>query len=379
MKRYEELDSMRGLASVSVVLSHSLTMTALFATGTIYGDLFNKFVLNSPLKIFFSAHQAVVLFFILSGFVLALPYIKGKQQSYSSYLIRRICRIYIPYIFAVLFGISMRYLFSHGGIAGLWNDEITWGVIFNHLFLIGMFSQDSFNPVIWSLVHEMRISIIFPFLMILVLRWNWKAVLGFGIGCSLIGITLHYFMQAVDPRTNFFDSLHYILMFISGALLAKHGSHFIEKYKSSSLFMQVSITLIGLVSYTYSISIGSRILKNSLLAMYLSDWITTIGGIILILVAIAGKNASKFLLKGPVLFIGKISFSVYLYHLVVFLTLASLLQGKVGSLILWIIGMVISFIIATVAYFYIEKPSIFLGKLLVKKKVETKPDIIAKA
>lgn len=39
-----------------------------------------------------------------------------------------------------------------------------------HILLIGKYNTDAYNSVIWSLVHEMRISIVFPLVLMICLR-----------------------------------------------------------------------------------------------------------------------------------------------------------------------------------------------------------------
>ena len=47
-----------------------------------------------------------MLFFLLSGFVLSVPYLRGKGQAYPVYLIRRILRIYAPYLAALALAVA---------------------------------------------------------------------------------------------------------------------------------------------------------------------------------------------------------------------------------------------------------------------------------
>ena len=39
-----------------------------------------------------------------------------------------------------------------------------------NILLVGKYNTDAYNGVIWSLVHEMRISIIFPLILMICLR-----------------------------------------------------------------------------------------------------------------------------------------------------------------------------------------------------------------
>ncbi|WP_176550400.1 acyltransferase [Bacillus sp. AFS037270] len=368
-RRFGELDSIRGLAAVTVVLSHSITISGLVAPGTNFASIFNMIIVNSPLKILLLGHEAVILFFILSGFVLSLSYYRNANQTYFSYIIRRFCRIYIPYLCAILCGILMRISFSKDIFPELWNTHIDWGVILNHIFLLGMFNQNAFDPVVWSLVHEMRISIIFPFLILLINKFHWKVNIVFGVICSLLGISLHYlFKNKLDLYTNYYDSMHYILMFTVGALLAKYSLDLIKIYQTKSTWIKFLFFVSGLCFYIYSRAVVMRFLDDSLLITLVSDWGTMIGGAIIIITSIAEKRASKILLIKPISYIGKTSYSIYLYHLIIFLTLKNLLNGMLSNWLIWLLGMLFSLLVSTIMYFIIEEPSISIGKKLTKVK-----------
>ena len=92
--RLRRLDALRGIAAFVVVVNHA----ALAVPEAIRESLPS---VSSPFLI--SGRFCVMVFFVLSGFVLTLPYVSGKAVSYGSYLVRRICRIYIPFAVAVLF------------------------------------------------------------------------------------------------------------------------------------------------------------------------------------------------------------------------------------------------------------------------------------
>ena len=58
-------------------------------------------ITRTALGIFYAGDAAVILFFTLSGFVLALPFLSYRQPTYSDFVIRRVCRIYFPYAAAL--------------------------------------------------------------------------------------------------------------------------------------------------------------------------------------------------------------------------------------------------------------------------------------
>ncbi|MEH7247503.1 acyltransferase family protein, partial [Neobacillus niacini] len=73
--RLEELDSLRGIASLTVVIHHTLLTLPIFLAAHQHEQINStivKIFTNSPLHIIWGGHEAVILFFVLSGFVLSL-------------------------------------------------------------------------------------------------------------------------------------------------------------------------------------------------------------------------------------------------------------------------------------------------------------------
>ncbi len=62
-------------------------------------------LIRTPLRLLIAGHQAVILFFLLSGFVLTLPYKKKTGLGYGPFLVKRVCRIYLPYLGALALAI----------------------------------------------------------------------------------------------------------------------------------------------------------------------------------------------------------------------------------------------------------------------------------
>ncbi|PGV53358.1 acyltransferase [Bacillus sp. AFS037270] len=369
MKRYDELDSLRGLAALSVVIYHALNLT--ITNWSEINNIIWRLCMYSPLRLLWSGHQSVILFFVLSGFVLSLPFYRTKVDStfYFQYLIKRICRIYIPFAISIGAAILTRiYLTGTVNLEGLWIGQISWKPILQHLFLIDMFNQNYFNPVVWSLVHEMRISIIFPIIIAVILKYNWKNVLTCSWILSVLAIVMHYlFQDKVDITTNYFDTFHYILMFVVGSLMAKHKENLIRLYNSVKLNLKYGVLLLGYCLYAYSIGIHIPFFGR-----YIGDWFTTLGSMLIITTVISGSLLSKPLLLKPIVFIGKISYSVYLSHLIIFLALTNNFLGKWTNSEIWIVGLLLTFIISTISYYSIEINSMKLGKNLANRVTKRK-------
>ncbi len=167
MRRLDELDSLRGLAALSVVLYHF----KIFWLDDVMRNspVHQKHVIDRLLLPITAGHEAVILFFILSGFVLSLPAINLRARPYAVFILRRIFRIYIPYVAALFLAVLGNRFFAEDVtqskcLSGYWSLPIDWGLFRQHLLCLGAYNTETFDPPIWTLVLEMRICLVFPFL-----------------------------------------------------------------------------------------------------------------------------------------------------------------------------------------------------------------------
>ncbi|TFE22646.1 acyltransferase family protein [Cohnella luojiensis] len=323
--RIPQLDSIRGLASLSVFLHHIYLATPILPI----------IFWQSPLRIFINGRGAVLLFFVLSGLVLSLPFFNGKPIPYFTFLIKRVFRIYIPYVISIFVAIAACSFFStdikfdNSWPDGFWKVNPNINSILEHMNLVGNIHTEYFNTVIWSLIHEMRISLVFPFILIVVSRLNLLSNLMLCISLSLIaGLNdIIGFQHQNGFNTSYFDSLHYLSVFVIGALLSKHKKDITIVYKKIST--KTKWTLLGgsLFMYTYSAAIYSflDIPFNDKVA----DYGITLAAAAIIVVSINSVKLANLLTNKPIMFLGKISFSLYLYHMTVLLSSYNILYDAV--------------------------------------------------
>src|SRR5260221_14339115 len=106
------LDGLRGFAALYVMIGHArwLLWEGFHEGFSLHPELYNgleKLVAYSTLLVRYG-HQMVMLFFVLSGFVIHLRYSKALHNGSSEpfdlipFLIRRLKRIYPPLVFALL-------------------------------------------------------------------------------------------------------------------------------------------------------------------------------------------------------------------------------------------------------------------------------------
>jgi peptidoglycan/LPS O-acetylase OafA/YrhL len=373
-KRYEELDSLRGLAAVSVVLFHFFI--ALYRCFPSFQ--FITKLENTPLQIFWAGNEAVILFFVLSGFVLSLPYYNDRALKYKYYVVRRICRIYIPYLVSVVLAILFMGILYREGVPAIggWFDisinHLPTKLLIGHITLLGEFDSDKLNIVFWSLAHEMRISILFPLVMFFVLKYSWKKNIIVALSMSISFFLIYYLniklfsYDITKNSTSYFSSIRYIAFFITGALLARHMESFRLFYEKIPSTVKILLGVIGILSYTYPRWFFYK--KHFLHMSFINDVTVVIGCSIFIIFSINSKKISSILMFKPIHFVGKISYSLYLFHMIVLLAMFNGLYGRVPTIAIWLASLAISFIMAAIMYYVIERPSIKLGKFLTTKK-----------
>ncbi|WP_168733823.1 acyltransferase family protein [Metabacillus sediminilitoris] len=367
--RYEELDSLRGLAALSVFFSHIY----LIFNETLLSKLLFEYGL---LRGMVAGSEAVTLFFVLSGFVLSIPFYSNKDFNYGEFAVKRFCRIYIPYIVAIVITFIFREIFYTGKIHGLtdwfnvnWSVSLNANAIIDHLLLLGTFTSN-LNNVVWSLVHEMRISLMFPFIMFLLIKLNMKQ--GIGLAFTLSVMSILFSLTADNPflGTELYYSVHLTSLFIVGALLAKFRYDIINYLLNLKFKSKMFIFILGLILYLYAHpSFVLNILIRDFNPFYravIDTWITSIGAAILIIFALSSVRFSKILKNKLVNYLGKISYSLYLYHLAVLFTFIHLFYNIMPLWVICLISIIGTFIISSCMYHLIEKPAIKIGKLLTK-------------
>jgi peptidoglycan/LPS O-acetylase OafA/YrhL len=142
--RLEKLEAVRGFAALYVVFFHVLPQK-IYLLGINVGTIFRF------------GPEAVIVFFVLSGFVIKYTYERSKDKSFKYYFIRRFIRLYVPLFFIFLLGYLLK-CYSEGALA---NPE--WGTLFGNIFMLqDVISQKPNvisaaymgNGVLWSLSYE---------------------------------------------------------------------------------------------------------------------------------------------------------------------------------------------------------------------------------
>ncbi|KWW14043.1 acetyltransferase [Peribacillus simplex] len=372
--RYEEFDSLRGLAALMVLIGHYLMVYPSYANyqydeNSPYMVYFFK---ETPLRLIFSSgNESVILFFVLSGFVLYLS-INSAKFDYSTYVIKRVFRIYLPYLFAISMAISAKMLLSDTGLpfVSTWFDK-SWKtldsptLLIQHFLFIGQYNTDAYNNVIWSLVHEMRISIIFPVLIFLFIRKKLIYSLFLLFGLSALTTLILYVFGSGLSITSVLLSFHYCTLFLMGAILAKYRLELFAYASNMKKKIKMVWLIVAIICFMYEGIIGEMDFLNNYI---FRDYVVSCGVCIFITISVSSQKVSRLLRSSPLTFLGKISYSLYLYHLVSLFSFMYLFYSKLPIILLLVCSFIFSILLSSAAYLFIEKPSMKLGSYFTKTK-----------
>lgn len=117
--RLSGLDGLRGVAALVVLIHHAfLTVPELskanyLRAGPIEDFSSAWFVAYTPVHLLWAGQEAVSLFFVLSGLVLVRQVQQGRGFSWRTYFPRRLVRLYLPVLAAVVLGYLSIVLVTH--------------------------------------------------------------------------------------------------------------------------------------------------------------------------------------------------------------------------------------------------------------------------
>lgn len=314
MRRIGVINGLRGVAILGVIYHHVLT--PLTPSGWHAFSVWGVPVL--PFTVLSNGWQGVQLFFVLSGFVLALPYMAGDLPMASNadafaFYRRRAARLLPLYLLNVVF--CLTFLRVARTPAEFWTQV---GEFLLNLTGLNPWSATTpLNWVLWSLHVEMGFCVLFPFLLRALRRYGAVIVLGAALLCSIAMRMIVY-----STRNYAFENgvPVWCASFVAGMVLA--GIHVRRTpVRTPRLWLAAGVACLA----------ASFVLNDLLLMGHLSlSWRTLFlqlslaGFFFLLLHALApgGRILRPFLRFYPLQAIGLACYSFYVWHGIATWTLA---------------------------------------------------------
>lgn len=328
-----EVDGLRALAILPVLLHHSGFH---FLPGGFLG---------------------VDVFFVISGYLITsilMKEINAGSFSFISFYERRARRI-LPALFFMLAVVSVLSLFilEPKAIQQYGQSLVAVTAFLANIYFY--FKVDYFNPVselnpllhMWSLAVEEQYYIFFPMVLLLAARFK----IGFGLLFTVIfaGSLVWMFANITSESLNFYMLHARAWELAAGSLAAWLVAHKLLDVHSAwlrNLIVIAALTglVFGYVSYNSSYGFPGLFSLVPVLSTFL------------IIVFCNGKDLlSRVLSLNAIIFIGLISYSLYLWHQPMFSFMRILTLGEFG-LLEQLIGIALTFGLSYLSYRYVESP-----------------------
>ncbi len=361
------LTGLRGIAALAVVLYHFRYFNAeLKLTGSV--SLLDK-LLHYPFAFGFAG---VDLFFVLSGFLLTLPFAAAQlgpsqHPALGRYFQRRVLRVF-PAYYAQL-GIIL--------VVGAW--FLSWRSLggyplLGHTFMFFHIGPNPVQPLVgvwWTLPVELSFYLLLPFLVRFMTPRRWIPVLAAGL---LLSVSYRYWAAGafsdhgvVLQASQLPGSLPEFLLGVGAAILVQSRRHLpgpgLPAWRLDQMFL-LALLLIWLwhwqvvlpngVDYWkahWSMLIAPIVLGSAMATMV---WCTYQGS----------RIATMMLANRAVYALGLISYSLYLWHFVVLQQLPVVLGDVYSNLALlprFVVAIAVVVAVATASYFLFERPFLRLG------------------
>lgn len=318
--RFEELDAFRGLAALSVVLFHYTTR---------YEQVYHH--TSAPLFSIPWGHYGVQFFFIISGFVIFMTLERCK--SWKDFVISRFSRLFPAYWAAV----CLTYLV--GTLAPLPDQHYEpVQLAVNLTMLQSFFYIPAIDGVYWSLAWELNFYIIMLGFFVLSLLSNFEKLAPLWLLAMLGNSVAMHAGVDIPWKVQTFLVLKYTNLFIAGIIFYQLKTNGYTKYRLALL--------------------GACLLAEFYSGGLESGWFM-LGFITLFFLALHSKLA--FLKSAPLLWLGGISYTLYLVHQMIgFRIIFSLESVGLSATQAILISLAISLFIATLITRTIERPMLKL-------------------
>lgn len=346
--RFDFLDSIRGVAALMVAYLHysAFFLREDFSMSSVEFGLMHFF--NEYIDL---GKVGVLIFFAISGMVIPFSLSKGGENPIRRFFVSRVMRLYPVYWLSIPAGIYAYYHLADKAIT----PEV---VLANATMLQQFFGVENIIGLYWTL----QVEIIFYVMCVILFKMNWlfnkervlMIALGF-LGLAIVAAAVRYYTQTKIPVGLF---LALVFMF-QGAIWREYIFSRCEKAKRYAKFVFISIIvcmpLISVLAYNQDMGFGETWYR------YVLTYYIAVAMIIVL--------TRFYHVKGRIfVWLGGISYSVYLFHDVVFLVLVDIIgQANLAALGLPIHLYIVVAMLATVAlsgltYKYIEQPMIKLGR-----------------
>jgi peptidoglycan/LPS O-acetylase OafA/YrhL len=355
-RRSPALDGLRGIAIALVMLYH-FTLS-----GPLTSSLSRLPIASFFVKLSLAGWTGVDLFFALSGFLITtiLLRTKGEAGFFKSFYARRFLRIFPPYYFFLLGALVLLpwlpAVWSGRGMVWLWSYLTNWAIGSRGWNAISLPCQH-----FWTLAIEEQFYLVWPLIVFVSDR---KTLARICVAAILAAFCFRFFCAFELNR----PLLGYVSLFgrcdslAAGAFLAVVAESGSQILSPSRLKATASICLLGLAGLFF---LREGLPNEDPFVVTLAP--TLLAGLSVALVApfVLSSKASNRWLESPALrLLGFYSYSLYIFHQPVVVTLQAFGVGVGSSSYLWmfaaqyLVPFAATAALSTLSWYAVERPAL---------------------
>lgn len=308
-------------------------------------------------------HLGVVLFFVLSGFLITYLLIEEKEKkqriSIKNFYIRRILRIWPLYFLIVIIASILFFVFKdHETDISTFSHSIIYYILFLPNVAFIMHNTLEYARILWSVGSEEQFYFVWPWIM--KIKNNKTTILVFIFIILFFSLAPHIFdyinNKYLNNSRNILFHLSRILYYMSfnsmatGGLLAFLYCYYPQYIK---FLFNKALQFICLITLLYCWIFNIKFIIND-------QFFATLFGILILNLAL-NPNVIFTLENKLFNYLGKISFGLYVYHFMAF-NLNTFFITKMLHLpfhiniAFFLLGVIVTVFMATVSYYFLEKP-----------------------
>ncbi len=316
----------------------------------------------------------VNVFFVLSGYLITTLLLHERARTgrirLPAFWLRRLLRLYPALLVMVLVGVLLWQVVDGGGGATL-DPSASAGLVLSYTGNLARayahISQGIFSPT-WSLSMEEQFYLVWPPILALVIlaglrrRWMLAGLTTLAIGSSVAAILLYRAPSGSGTPDIYFSPVLNVGPLVIGCALAVAMTTGRVRRVLAGPWGVVSATL-GLAGILLAEFTLNDDWKQEALVVGLELPLVAVASALLI-AGVTGRSspiATAFSIR-PVAWFGRnLSYSLYLWHMLVLAVVASVLSGVAGT----VTAIGLSLVIAALSWLLIERP---VGRL--RKRLE---------
>lgn len=320
-----KLNTLRGLAASIVAITHFSDITGWLDT-----SLGGR-----------AGQYGVMLFFLLSGFLMSYLYFERHctKPNVKSYFIARVARVFPLYFIVVL----SSWLLYQAGFDGLYEIDSNQKLLSHLVFIFG-------ESVLWTIAPEIHFYLIFVVFWLLASRFRETIYL------LVVAILIALFFSNYPRPTGDFAGMPYdfhvfrsLPYFLMGMLMGMcYRRVIVPAYLRRHIFV-FTLLLIPLMYPDFSPVSGDARMR-----MWLNmEVLLVMASVFFCVVFLVPDN--NIVLANPIGdFLGKISYSLYLLHMPIIL---SLKEFNLSTELKLVVFLVLSLSVAWLSYRFLERPA----------------------